>query len=103
MLTVEQISDRLELQQLVTDYTYAIDERAWDRLDRIFTPDAHIDYRGMGGIEGRYPQIRAWLPTALQPFPGYMHFVGNFQFEVSGDTATGKTAGFNPMVVPKAD
>src|SRR3546814_6895368 len=87
MLSNQQISDRIELEQLVVAYAYAIDERAFERLDRIFTPDAHIDYRAAGGIAGSYPEIRKWLPEALGIFPGYMHFIGNFAFDIDGDSA----------------
>ena len=103
MLTLEQIADRLELQQLVTDYANAIDARDFARLDRVFTPDAKIDYTAMGGIAGSYPQIRGWLPDALKHFPAYMHFIGNLSFEINGDSATGQIACFNPMVIPKPD
>jgi len=94
--------DQLALQRLVTEYAYAIDERAFDKLDHIFTPDAYIDYRAMGGIDGPYPRVKAWLPEALKPFPGYMHFIGNLWFHVVGDEAIGKVACINPMRVPKA-
>ena len=40
----------------------------------------YIDYRAMGGIDGPYPRIKAWLGDALKPFPGYMHFIGNLLF-----------------------
>ena len=95
--------DQLALQRLVTEYTYAIDEREWNRLDQVFAPDAYIDYRAMGGIDGPYPRIKAWLPEALKPFPGYMHFIGNLWFHVVGDEASGKIACINPMRVPKPD
>jgi hypothetical protein len=103
MLTLEEISDRIELERLATDYVNAIDTRDFERLDRVFTPDAYIDYRAMGGIEGRYPAIKAWLPQALGHFPGYMHMIGNCAFDVDGDTAQGRIACFNPMVVPRPD
>ena len=61
MLSLQQISDRLEIQQLFTDYATAIDTKKFDLLDAVFTPDAYIDYRAMGGIDGRYPEIKAWL------------------------------------------
>ena len=93
--------DQLALQRLVTEYSYAIDERAWDRLDQVFTPDAYIDYRAMGGIDGAYPKVKAWLPDALKHFPGYLHFIGNLLFEVKGDEASGKVACLNPMRVPR--
>lgn len=103
MLTLQEISDRIELEKLVTDYAYAIDERAFDKLDDIFAADAYIDYRDMGGIDGDYPRVKAWLPDALKHFPGFMHFVGNLSFELHGDTASGKVACFNPMIVPKPE
>lgn len=103
MLSLQQVSDRLELQQLVIDYANAIDQRAFDRLDRIFTPDAYIDYRAMGGIDGKYPAVRDWLPNALQVFKGYMHLIGNCSFEIAGDQATGRVACFNPMDIPLPD
>jgi hypothetical protein len=95
--------DQIALQRLVTEYAYAIDEREWHRLDQVFTPDAYIDYRAMGGIDGPYPRVKAWLPDALKPFPGYMHFIGNLWFHVVGDEAQGKVACLNPMRVPKPD
>lgn len=100
MLALQEISDRLELQQLVTDYANAIDARNWDTLDRLFTPDAHIDYTAMGGIAGSYPEIRAWLPVAMKAFPAYMHFIGNLSFQIDGETAVGQVACINPITLP---
>lgn len=103
MSNLQALADHLELQQLVTRYANAIDTRDWSRLDSVFTPDAHIDYRAMGGIEGDYPTIRAWLAEALAPFPHYLHFVGNFDFRIEGDTASGRVACINPMAVRDGD
>jgi len=103
MAAIDPAADQSALARLVTEYAYAIDERDWNKLDRIFTPDAYIDYRAMGGIDGPYPRVKAWLPEALKPFPGYMHFIGNLWFHVVGDEAIGKVACINPMRVPKPD
>lgn len=97
MLSLAEVSDRLEIQQLLVDYASAIDQRRFDDLDRVFTPDAYIDYRAMGGIDGEYPQVKAWLAEVLPNFPAYYHLVGNFDIRVAGDTATGRTMCFNPM------
>ena len=43
MLSLEEISDRFEIQQLLIDYSTAIDTRRFDDLDRVFTPDAYIE------------------------------------------------------------
>jgi ketosteroid isomerase-like protein len=97
MLTLQEISDRLEIQQLMIDYSSAIDQRDYDRLDDVFTPDAYIDYRAMGGIDGRYPEVKAWLKPALAVFPHYQHMVGNMAIKVTGDTASARAICFNPM------
>jgi hypothetical protein len=69
MLPLQEISDRLEIQDLLSRYSYAIDDRDWDRLDAIFTPDAVIDYSETGGAKGNVAQIKAWLPVAMERFP----------------------------------
>jgi hypothetical protein len=99
MLSLEEISDRFEIQQLLIDYSTAIDNRRFDDLDRVFTPDAYIDYRAMGGIDGRFPEVKAWLAQVLPNFPAYAHMLGNFDVRVDGDTASSRTICFNPMVL----
>jgi SnoaL-like domain len=99
MLSLEEISDRFEIQQLLIDYSTAIDKRQFDDLDRVFTPDAYIDYRAMGGIDGRFPEVKTWLAQVLPNFPAYAHMLGNFDVRLDGDTASSRTICFNPMVL----
>ena len=99
MLSQQEMSDRFEIQQLLIDYSTAIDRRRFDDLDRVFTEDAYIDYRAMGGIDGRYPEVKAWLAQVLPNFPAYAHMLGNFDARVDGDTASSRTICFNPMVL----
>ena len=99
MLSIEEISDRLEIQQLLVAYSTAIDARRFDDLDQVFTADAYIDYRAMGGIDGHYPEVKAWLAQVLPNFPAYAHMLGNVDVRVTGDTATARTLCFNPMVL----
>jgi hypothetical protein len=102
MLSHAEISDRLEIQQLIVDYSTAIDTRRFDDLDAVFTKDAYIDYTALGGIEGRYPEVKAWLAEVLPNFPMYAHMLGNFSVRIDGDTAASRTICFNPMVLPRA-
>ena len=97
MLSLAEISDRLEIQQLLVDYATAIDQRRFDDLDRIFTAGAYIAYRAMGGIDGPYSQVKDWLAEVLPNFPAYYHLVGNFDIRLAGDSASGRTMCFNPM------
>jgi hypothetical protein len=100
MLSLPEISDRLEIQQLLVDYSTAIDQRRFDDLDKVFTPDAYIDYRALGGIDGRYPEVKEWLSKVLPSFPVYAHMLGNFSVRIDGDTASSRVICFNPMVLP---
>jgi SnoaL-like domain len=98
MLSLAEISDRFEIQQLMVDYSTAIDRKQFDDLDKVFTQDAYIDYRVTGGIDGRYPEVKAWLAEVLPNFPAYYHMLGNFDVRIDGDTASSRTICFNPMV-----
>ncbi len=99
MLSQAEISDRLEIQQLVVDYSTAIDSRRIDDLDVVFTPDAYIDYTALGGIVGLYAEVMAWLAEVLPNFPMYSHMLGNFSVRIDRDTASSRTICFNPMVL----
>ena len=98
MLSQAEISDRMEIQQLLVDYSMAIDSRRFDDLDAVFTSDAHIDYSAFDGIVGRYPEVKAWLAQVLPNFANYAHMLGLPSIRVDGDTATARTFCFNPMV-----
>lgn len=97
MLSLQEISDRLEIQDLFARYSFAIDERDWDALDAIFTPDARIDYSETGGAVGSFAEIKAWLPKALERFPMFQHMVATTKLDIDGDTARSRTILFNPM------
>ena len=107
MLSLEEISDRLELQKLLIDYSEAIDGRRFDELDELFTADAYIDYRELGGIDGQFPEVKKWLSEVLPNFPAYSHLIGNFDVHVTrdpaGDIATSRILCFNPMVLGGGD
>ena len=51
-MSLQEISDRLEIQDLIARYSYALDRRDFDALDELFTPDAVLDYRATGAIRG---------------------------------------------------
>ena len=69
--SLQELSDLFEIQQLPVAYANAIDTHDWDALDRVFTPDAFIDYRKMGGPDGRYPEIKQRVGhyVDIQPMP----------------------------------
>ncbi|MFF2550203.1 nuclear transport factor 2 family protein [Nocardia sp. NPDC058058] len=103
MLSLQEISDRMEIQDLMVHYSHAVDTRQWDLLDGIFTADAHIDYTAMGGPAGDLASTKAFLATVMPNFTAFQHLIANSAIEVEGDTATARTMCHNPMVVAGAD
>jgi hypothetical protein len=92
-LSTRELSDRLQINDLLIRYTRAIDTKDWALLDTCFTPDAHVDYTSAGGVAGDYPKVRAWLEKALAPFPMTVHALANSIVEIDGDRATARTVG----------
>ena len=103
MLDLQEISDRIEIQDLLARYTHAIDQRDWDALDRVFTPDAYIDYSAMGGAAGGLMEIKEFLAGAMPMFEIFQHLVGSSVVDLDGDTATARTICHNPMVLRGGD
>jgi hypothetical protein len=99
-MSLREISDRIQIDDLLTRYTVAIDTKDWNLLDTCFTPDARVDYTQSGGIQGAYPDVRQWLEKALGLFPMTQHFISNSTVEFDGDTATVRTYVINPMGFP---
>ncbi|MFR9749619.1 nuclear transport factor 2 family protein [Nocardia sp. 004] len=103
MLSLQEISDRLEIQDLMVRYSHAVDTQQWDLLDEVFTQDAHIDYSAMGGSVGDLAATKTFLATVLPNFLAFQHLIGNSSITVDGDTATGRTMCHNPMLMSGGD
>lgn len=102
MLSQQEMSDRIEIADLITRYSSAIDRRAWDDLDPLFAADAVLDYTTTGGIKGSLAEHKAYNAEVLTSFQGTQHLMALPVVEVDGDTATARTICFNPMVVDDA-
>jgi hypothetical protein len=102
-MSIEEISDRIQIEDLLIRYAVALDTKDWDLLDTCFTPDAHVDYTTSGGVKGPYLEVRTWLQKALAAFPMTQHFIGNSTVEIDGDTARSRTYLINPMGLPKPE
>jgi hypothetical protein len=93
-----EISDRLEITDVLIRYTRAIDTGDWDRLDTVFTADADIDYTESGGIHAGFAEVKPWLAEMLPAFfPQRMHTLGQLEITVEGDAATVAAYFHNPM------
>lgn len=103
MLDLAQVSDRIEIGDLLTRYTRAIDSGDWDRLDQVFVPDARIDYTATGGIAGAFPEVKTWLARMLPLFPHRQHVIAQSEVTLNDDTATVLAYFVNPMIIAQPD
>ena len=99
-LSVQEISDRLEIHELIARYSVALDSRDYDALDALFTDDAVLDYTATGAIKGSLAEMKAFIAQAFTMFEGTQHLTTSttLQFSDDGNTAQGKSACHNPMV-----
>jgi 3-phenylpropionate/cinnamic acid dioxygenase small subunit len=102
-LSQKDISDRIQIEDLLTRYALAIDSKDWALLDTCFVSGAHIDYTSTGGKTGPYPEMREWLKKVLSPFAVTVHHIGNITVELDGDRARARAYLWNPMGFQKAD
>lgn len=100
MLSLQEISDRLEIQDLIHRYAEIIDSKDFDRLrDDVFCEDAYIDYSAFGGSKGNLDETIEFLHKAMQIFPNTQHMNANVQIvvESGADRATGRVMCLNPQ------
>lgn len=96
-MDLQAISDRIEIEDLLTTYAHAVDAKDWALWRTLFTDDAHIDYESAGGIKGDRETIANWLEESLAMFGMTQHLISNIDAKVDGDTATVRAMFYNPM------
>lgn len=102
-MDLQQLSDRLEIVDVLTRYTVAVDTKDYADLYEVFTPDAVLDYTSPGGPVGTPAEVIPWIEQGLAGFARTLHQLGQIQVVVDGDTATAKAYMYNPMVILKRD
>ena len=96
-LSLQEISDRMEIQDLLYRYADVIDRKSFEELREVFSEDAHIDYSAFGGSVGDPDETIAFLEKAMKLFPNTQHLNANVQIQVDGDRGTGRVMCFNPQ------
>ncbi|MEY4269644.1 MAG: hypothetical protein RLZZ58_860 [Pseudomonadota bacterium] len=102
-LSLQDMSDRFEIQDLMVGYCYAVDDRDFDALDQFFTDDAVIDYTEMVPFKGTLAETKAFLRASLAPITMFQHAISTTQYMIDGDVAETRTVCSNPMVVAGDD
>jgi 3-phenylpropionate/cinnamic acid dioxygenase small subunit len=89
-LTLQQLSDRIEIEELLVRYSRALDRREFDTLETLFTQDATFDAGGLG-CPTTPAAIRAMIEGTLTGLDATQHLVGKSLIELDGDEADVRT------------
>jgi hypothetical protein len=102
-LTLQEISDRLEIQDLLVQYGYAMESLDFDALDDVFTEDALIDYSDLHGTKGDLPTTKGFMQAlAVKPRVA-QYLVATSKLTIEGDTAEARTIGRHPVLIDRGD
>jgi hypothetical protein len=106
-MNLQEVSDRLEIAELIARYAHALDQRNWAGLESLFTPDAVLDFSSIGdGISGpeRWRNRDAnWSmsTSSLLVFANHIH--ANSIITLNGDDAEAVTELIGSTVRKQAD
>ena len=65
---MQELSDRVQIEDLLYLEITAIDERDWDMWESIYTADALVDWSEAGAMKGTPAEVRAHPKSLLFTF-----------------------------------
>jgi 3-phenylpropionate/cinnamic acid dioxygenase small subunit len=92
------IADRIAIDDLLTTYAVAVDDRDWDVVRACFAPGAKLDYTTFGAPDGPVDDVVEWIAKMIAPFEMTQHHITNRQIVLDGDSATAVSYLINPMM-----
>lgn len=103
MFTLQQLSDRAEIQDLIVREAAAMDRRDWDRWRDCFAQNAVIDYSENDGAVGAPGEVGQWLASVLGRFHSYQHLSSNTEIRLDGDRAEIRTMQYIAVKMTTSD
>ncbi|BDB70247.1 hypothetical protein Cthiooxydans_26590 [Comamonas thiooxydans] len=62
-MTLQDISDKVEINELLARYCHALDEKDWHSFQAIFLPDVILDFTAFGGPKGSPAELQEFFCT----------------------------------------
>jgi hypothetical protein len=87
-ITEQELIARAEIQEVLTYYAQAQDQDQWDLYERVFTPDALLEFPGTGLGNLSAAEFRAFIETKFNPTRlSGQHALANTTFAIDGGSA----------------
>lgn len=103
MFTLQQLSDRAEIQDLIVREAAAMDRGDWDHWRDCFAPNAAIDYSENDGAVGAPDEVGAWLASVFGRFHSCQHLSSNAEIRLDGDRAEIRTMQYIAVKMTASD
>lgn len=100
--SAEEMADRMAINDLITCYVHALDDREYDVLDSVFMPDSVFDLTSAGAIRGLWPEVKELYKSQKDIYVNYLHIYANVRidFDPGRTSARVKSKVINPIGVP---
>lgn len=96
-MTLQDISDKLEINELLARYCHALDQKDWKAFQAIFLPDAILDFTAFGGPKGSPAELQEFFIPILSSLASTQHTVSTIKIDLAGDNAAARSAAIVPM------
>ena len=102
-MDLREISDRMEINELLARYCHALDRKDWPTYRALFTPDAAMDFTAFGGPKGSVADVENFLSPVLDSIAGSEHMASTVIIDLDGDSAQARSAAIVPMTTLRED
>ena len=98
-----ELADRVAITDVLSGYSAAIRLRELERLGSVFTADAVVDYRSIGGGRAGVAETTAFIRSALAGTTYFEHVVSNVTFAFAPDRRSARVVSeWHSVYVPAA-
>ena len=102
-MDLREISDRMEINELLARYCHALDRQDWPAYRALFTPDAKMDFAAFGSPVGSVADVEAHLRPTLESLKTSEHVSTTVIIDLDGDTAQARSAAIVPLTAATPD
>ena len=88
--SIEELASRLEIRDVLTRYTVALDTRDLEMFRTVFYEESRFDYGAYGSGTG-VEWFLEWVAAGMDICKATYHLLGQSLIDLDGDTATGRT------------
>jgi hypothetical protein len=104
-MDLDELSHRLEIQDLLARYCHALDRQDWTAFRKLFAENAQLDFTAFGGPTGDVEALIAFLQPILAGLASSHHAISTITIELApaGRSAKVRSAAQVAMTMALAD